>query len=464
MHLLLVGISHRTAPVELRERRRLPGARPRGGAAGARRARIDARSGRALDLQPRRALRRVRRRRRRRAPTCVRFVSEFHGVDRADAARRTSTTSSISTPRGICSASPPASTRWSSASRRSSARSRTRTPLASERADRRARAQPAVPLVVRRRQARAHRNRPRRRAPSRSASPRSRWRARSSATSTGRSVLVIGAGEMGKLTALHMKSQGVQQRDDRQPHDGARGADGRSHRRRAARRRGTSWTPSLGASDIVITATGAATPILTQGAHRGGDAAAPQPAALHHRHRVPRDVEAGGRRDRAGVPLQHRRSAGDRAREPGAARQRGRRAPRRSSPRRSSKFAAWLRSRGAIPTVVALRQRFENDPARRARAARLQARRRCRPKRARRVDEITRLIVEKLLLTPTEQLKALGDPDTVGAYSEALTRLFGLATDGEHERRRRTSRPTRPKPRDASKPSARDRSRRRVGR
>jgi len=44
-----------------------------------------------------------------------------------------------------------------------------------------------------------------------------------------------------------------------------------------------------------------------------------------------------------------------------------------------------------------------------------------------RVDEITRLIVEKLLLTPTEQLKSLGDAETVGAYSEALTRLFGLA-------------------------------------
>jgi hypothetical protein len=42
------------------------------------------------------------------------------------------------------------------------------------------------------------------------------------------------------------------------------------------------------------------------------------------------------------------------------------------------------------------------------------------------VDDITRLIVEKLLHTPTEQLKTLGDPDTVGTYSEALTRLFAL--------------------------------------
>jgi len=51
------------------------------------------------------------------------------------------------------------------------------------------------------------------------------------------------------------------------------------------------------------------------------------------------------------------------------------------------------------------------------------------------------LIVEKLLLTPTEQLKSVTDTDTVGAYSEALTRLFGLSdqddTAAEPGRQRR---------------------------
>jgi hypothetical protein len=42
------------------------------------------------------------------------------------------------------------------------------------------------------------------------------------------------------------------------------------------------------------------------------------------------------------------------------------------------------------------------------------------------VDEITHLIIEKLLLTPTEQLKSIGDSDTVEAYAEALSRLFDL--------------------------------------
>jgi hypothetical protein len=37
--------------------------------------------------------------------------------------------------------------------------------------------------------------------------------------------------------------------------------------------------------------------------------------------------------------------------------------------------------------------------------------------------------VEKLLLTPTEQLKSLGDADTVGAYAETLRRLFALSDE-----------------------------------
>ena len=67
------------------------------------------------------------------------------------------------------------------------------------------------------------------------------------------------------------------------------------------------------------------------------------------------------------------------------------------------------------------------------------------------MDEITHLIVEKLLLTPTEQLKSVTDADTAGAYSEALTRLFGLGDadrDGTRDRVERKVEPfTRNRPR-----------------
>jgi glutamyl-tRNA reductase len=90
-----------------------------------------------------------------------------------------------------------------------------------------------------------------------------------------------------------------------------------------------------------------------------------------------------------------------------------------------AKFAAWQRSRGAVPTIVALRERF--DRIRRSELNRLDGKLSGLPPEARtRVEEVTRLIVEKLLHEPTEQLKALPDEETQVAYTEAINRLFRL--------------------------------------
>jgi glutamyl-tRNA reductase len=51
------------------------------------------------------------------------------------------------------------------------------------------------------------------------------------------------------------------------------------------------------------------------------------------------------------------------------------------------------------------------------------------PEARARVDEITHLIVEKLLLTPTEQLKGLTDEAMMVTYADALNRLFGLSSE-----------------------------------
>ncbi len=91
-------------------------------------------------------------------------------------------------------------------------------------------------------------------------------------------------------------------------------------------------------------------------------------------------------------------------------------------------FMAWARSRSVMPTVVALRQRFE--AIRQAELVRLQPRLAALGPDARaRVDEITRIIVEKLLITPTEQLKALSDRELLTAYADALSHLFALGPD-----------------------------------
>ena len=240
----------------------------------------------------------------------------------------------------------------------------------------------------------------------------------------GRSVAVIGAGEMGKLTALHMKSHAVKHVTivSRTMAHAARTAEAIG---------GASAAPweeldaVLGASDIVITATGAASPILTK-AHI-------EAVMRPRRNRplfiidiaMPRDVEAAAGEIeqvflyniddlQATVRENLARRASEVARAETIVNE------------EVEKFGSWFRSRRAIPTVVALRERFE--AIRRAELERLDFKLSSLPPEARaRVDEVTHLIVEKLLLTPTEQLKALGDPETVGAYAEALTRLFNLS-------------------------------------
>lgn len=236
----------------------------------------------------------------------------------------------------------------------------------------------------------------------------------------GLNVLVVGAGEMGKLTALHMKSQGVHQVTivSRTMAHAARTAEAIG---------GASAAPMddldalLGRADIVITATGASTVVLTR-AHI-------EAVMRPRRNRplfmidiaMPRDVEpaAGDIEEvflyniddlQATVSENLARRASEVARAEAIVSD------------EVEKFGLWLRARSAIPTVVALRQHFET--IRRAELDRLAS---TLPPDARgRVDDITRLVVEKLLLMPTEQLKSATDRETAAAYSEVLTRLFGL--------------------------------------
>ena len=197
----------------------------------------------------------------------------------------------------------------------------------------------------------------------------------------------------------------------------------------------------MSASDIVITATGAASPILTK-AHV-------EAIMRPRRNRplfvidiaMPRDVEPeAGEIEQVflynidDLQATVRENLARRASEVSRA--------ETIVAEEVDKFGAWLRARGAIPTVVALRQRFE--AIRRAELDRLDFKLSALPPDARaRVDEITHLIVEKLLLTPTEQLKSVNDADTVGAYSEALTKLFGLGDDETDSSRARRVEPFR---------------------
>jgi glutamyl-tRNA reductase len=278
----------------------------------------------------------------------------------------------------------------------------------------------------------------------------------------GRVVVVIGAGEMGQLTAQHMKSQGVRNVTivSRTMAHAARTADAIGGATAAP------WDEmdtALAASDIVITATGASAPILTK--------ARIEAVMRPRRSRplfiidiaVPRDVEAA-----AGEIEQVFLYNIDDLQQ----------AVRENMARRSSevtraeaivdeeleKFGSWLRARGVIPTVVALRQSFES--IRRAELDRLDFKLSALPAEARdearaRVDEITHLIVEKLLLTPTEQLKSLSDQEMALQYADAIARVFGLTESGyEREAEDRGGEPERSAGRVEPFPRARTRGRR----
>jgi glutamyl-tRNA reductase len=241
----------------------------------------------------------------------------------------------------------------------------------------------------------------------------------------GRTVLVVGAGEMGKLTAIHMRSQGIGRlvitsRTTSHASTLAQALGGNAVR-------WDSLSIALEEADILITATGASAPIISRALIAQTMKARRRRPLFIIDIAVPRDVEADAGTleevflynidDLQAVVQENISKRGTAASE-----------AERIVSQEVGKFVGWLNSRGAVPTVVALRQRFES--IRQAELRRLEPKLAALPPEARaRVDEITRLIVEKLLINPTEQLKSISDAETAAAYSDALNRLFHLTGD-----------------------------------
>jgi len=244
-------------------------------------------------------------------------------------------------------------------------------------------------------------------------------------TLSGLNVVILGAGGMAKLTGRHLKA-----RDVRQIVISSRTLSAAERLARELGGRAVEWPTmfeALASADIVITATGAADPVLTRSSVQDVMRPRRQRPLFIIDIALPRDVEATvgdleqvflyNIDDLQGIVkenLGRRSSELERAET--------------IVDEEVAKFTSWLQSRDVIPTVIALRERFE--AIRRSELARLEPKLASLPPEARaRVDEITHLIVEKLLVTPTEQLKSVRDDAVVATYSEALTRLFRLAAD-----------------------------------
>ena len=241
----------------------------------------------------------------------------------------------------------------------------------------------------------------------------------------GLNVLILGAGEMATLTGTHLKAQDV--RSLTICSRTLTSAEGVAAELGGVAVPWSSLAAALTAADIVVSATGASEPVLTR--------ARVEEAMYPRRGRplfiidiaVPRDVEASvGTLEQ--VFLYNIDDLQTIVQENLARRSAELERAERIVAEEVGRFTAWMQSREIIPTVIALRERFEN--IRQAELQRLQPKLANLPPDARaRVDEITHLIIEKLLLTPTEQLKSLGDEAMAVAYSDALNRLFSLANE-----------------------------------
>ena len=395
----IVGLSHKTAPIEVRERVAFAEDALRGVAARA--ASTVPGVGEAMIVS-----------------TCNR-VELYAGVDDADALEalralpRRRARAAVEPARAPLrarrrgGAAPPVprgrrrSTRWWSASRRSSARSRRPTPSRSTPArsgrccSGRCRAPSRWPSGCAPRPTwRAARRRSRRR--------RSIWRAQIFGELDGRHVLVVGAGKMGDLSARHLKAAGIGELSVVNRTAGARRRAGGEARRRG-RRRGTSSTRCSTKVDIVLCSTGATEPVIAPRPRGAGDARAQGALALLHRHR-----RAARRRAR--------RSATSRT-STSTTSTRSRRWWRRTAPRAPSEAdeaeamvddelkryarARAVARRGADDQAVA--RALPRGGAGRGRAhAAARAR---RPATARSVQAMAEAIVNKLLHVPLTKLK-----------------------------------------------------------
>jgi glutamyl-tRNA reductase len=238
----------------------------------------------------------------------------------------------------------------------------------------------------------------------------------------GRRVLVVGAGETSTLTAQHLRANGVGEilvtsRTPSHAETLASTVNGRI----------VPWedlTQGLAVADIVVTATGSQRPILTRA----------QVESVTGRRRpdplfiidiaVPRDVEASVG-DIEQVFLYNVDDLQSLVQENLSRRRSEIESAEAIVVEEMARFAAWRRSRSAVPTIVALRDRF--DRIRRSELQRMEGKLAgLTPEARARVEDITRIIMEKFLLEPTEQLKGLPDEETQAAYTEAINRLFRL--------------------------------------
>lgn len=238
----------------------------------------------------------------------------------------------------------------------------------------------------------------------------------------GRKVLIIGAGKMSELTAKHLVASGVSQIvvANRTPEKAAA----------LAALFGGKGVPMEGLGewlaqvDVVISSTGAPHVVVTR--QMVAD------AMRHRRHRpiflfdiaVPRDVEpAAG--DLEGVFLYNIDDLEAAVQANLRERQREARKVERIIDEEVAKFQNWLRTLDVVPVIKSLREKAEVIRQRELQRAfaRMPD---LAPRQREIIEAMTATMFNKLLNDPTLRLKEYAGADNGPVYAEAVARLFNL--------------------------------------
>jgi glutamyl-tRNA reductase len=238
----------------------------------------------------------------------------------------------------------------------------------------------------------------------------------------GRTALVVGAGETGRLTARTLRASGagallVANRTLEQAQVVARAVNAEAFALDAIE-------PALGRADVVISSTGARSYVVDAGAVRAAMAVRPARPLYCIDVAVPRDVDPAV----ADVPNVHLYNLDDLQFVCGA--EADTRAPdvrqvERIVAEEGERFFRWWDQREVVPTITALRARA--DAIREAELAKAYARLGDLSERDREtIDALTAAIVNKLLHQPIVRLKERSGDHDGRQYAPAARALFAL--------------------------------------
>jgi glutamyl-tRNA reductase len=240
----------------------------------------------------------------------------------------------------------------------------------------------------------------------------------------GKNVLVVGAGKMSSLAAKHLYASGAEQivvtnRSAAKAEALAAEVDGIAK----------PWNDLEGLlidADVVISSTGAREPILTRALFKKVTKARRWRNIMVIDIAVPRDAEPAIN-ELDGVYLFNIDDLDKVVQANLAERAKAADHAAKIVEHEAGQFEHWMRTQGVVPTIRALRERFAQvaDAEVQKAVERLARKEMTREQQRELIQELTRLVINKLLHQPTTVLRG-ADPAAAAMLAAAVCELFGL--------------------------------------